>query len=432
MFFRILRQSFARQRGRKALAAAAVIAGMTVTTAMLTIRLNVGDDLKQEVRRVGANILVQPAGDTLPVTLNGVDLRPADQGAFLQEKDLPAIKRTFWTNNITAIAPLLFVPATAQVGDRQSAVELEGTYFAHPMTLPGSGRVIRTGMRQLAPSWLITGAWPLDDEQAGVFEALVGKRLAQHLALQVGDSLVLENSGRTIKLRVAGLVTSGGPEDHLVIAPLASAQWLANEPGAVRQILVAAITKPEDAFAQMDPRRLSPADLERWQCSPYAVSIASDIETAIPGSVAAPLRPVAESEGALLSKLGLLMLTITLVALAASALAISSVMTAAVLERQQEVALMKAIGAPDRSIGGLFLLEAAGLGLGGGVLGFIFGAMLAHAISQHILGYAAQWKPALAPLILLLAGVIVALGSLNAVRRALQLDPALLLHGGAR
>jgi len=74
-------------------------------------------------------------------------------------------------------------------------------------------------------------------------------------------------------------------------------------------------------------------------------------------------------------------------------------MTAAVLERQQEIALMKAIGAQDHSIGGLFLLEASGLGLVGGVVGYIFGELLASGISVHVLGYAARWKPALAPLI---------------------------------
>ena len=93
---------------------------------------------------------------------------------------------------------------------------------------------------------------------------------------------------------------------------------------------------------------------------------------------------------------------------------------------------MKAIGAQDHSIGGLFLLEASGLGLVGGVVGYIFGELLASGISVHVLGYAARWKPALAPLILLLSALLVALGSLNAVRRAIQLDPALLLHGGAR
>lgn len=423
MFLRILKQSFNRNRGRKSLAALAVLAGMTVATAMLTVRVNIGDDLQHELRSYGANIEVTPAADTLPVSINGVDLRPARSGAYLNEKDLPRIKTIFWTNNIVAFAPLLFEPV--HVNGR--SLQMEGTWFNHELTIPGSTRVIHTGMLRLSPTWEVQGQWPKDDSHT----VLAGRRLAAELHLQPGSTLTVAGTQGSQPLTVAGILSTGGPEEEELVAPLAIAQQVGGVPGKLREILVSAVTKPEDSFARRDPRRLTPAEAERWMCSPYALTIAHQIADAIPGASARPIRPVAQSEGVILSKLDLLILLITLAALAASALAISSVMTASVLERRYEIALMKAVGAQDSTIGSLFLTEAALLGVGGGVAGFILGEMLAALISRHVLGYAAAWKPALAPLILLLAAAVVILGSLGALRRAMRLDPAVILRGGA-
>ncbi len=434
---RILKQAFARQRGRKALAALAILCGMAVVSTMLTIRMNIGDDLNRELRSYGANILVQPVDDSLPLAIDGVDLRPAREGASLSEADLGAIKNTFWGNNIVAFAPQLFAPAIVRGGSGQLGVEVEGTYFNHAIRIPNTNRVIRTGMERLASSWKINGEWPQepsapDKTAAGAsVQVLVGVAVAEQLHLAPGSAIELRQSNTAIAARVSGIVTTGGAEDREVIAPLGAVQRLASAPGAVRQILVSAVTKPEDAFARQDPAKLSPQQAERWLCSPYATSIAREIQDAIPGSVAHPLRPVEKSEGAVLSKMNLLTLFITLTALLASSLALASVMSAAVVERRPEIAVMKSLGAEDHSIALLFLIEAALLGIGSGTAGFFLGEWLAGVVSRSVLGYAAQWKPALAPLIILLSAAVVMLGSMGAVRRAMRTDPALLLRSAS-
>ena len=465
MFFRILNQSFSRQRRRKSLAALAVISGMAAATAMLTVRVNLGDDLNAELRTIGANLVVTPAADSLPVTLNGVDLRPAGRGALLSERDLPRIKTIFWTNNIVAFAPVL----DTRVRVNGQTVVVEGTWFDHPVPIPGSNQVIHTGMRQLARAWRIDGAWPED----GTNQVLVGARLAAALGLHLGGvwaalpagasptgagfrggglempgaeqastagrrspaterpaGATQTKSGRATFI-VAGILTSGAAEDDEIVAPLHWAQALAGVPGKLRRILVSAITKPEDAFARGNPAHMTPAEAERWMCSPYALTIAAQLRQAIPGAAAAVVRPVAESEGVILGQLRLLIWFITLLALFASALAISGAMTAAVMERRDEIALMKALGARDTSIGALFLSEAALLGLGGGVVGYLLGEGLANAIAHQVLGHAIAWKPALAPLILLLGGLVALLGSLRPLRRALRIEPAVVLRGEA-
>ncbi len=44
---------------------------------------------------------------------------------------------------------------------------------------------------------------------------------------------------------------------------------LAGKPGKFRRMMVSALTKPEDAFAQRDPRTMTGAEFDRWYCSAY-------------------------------------------------------------------------------------------------------------------------------------------------------------------
>jgi len=100
MFLRLLYQSFLRQKRRKLLAGAAITLGVAVATAMIAVATDIGDKINRELRTYGANIAVYPQEDTLDVEIGGVDLKPATAGAYLDEKDLPALKGIFWRHNI--------------------------------------------------------------------------------------------------------------------------------------------------------------------------------------------------------------------------------------------------------------------------------------------------------------------------------------------
>jgi putative ABC transport system permease protein len=422
MLGRILQQSLRRQARRKALAVAAVAAGMAAATAMLSLRVNLGDDLHAELRAIGANLVVTPAADSLPIMLNGVDLRPAGSGALLAEADLPQIETIFWSRNLTAFTPVLDAQATAG----GEAITVEGTWFDHAVPVPGEARVVRTGMRRLAGAWQVAGAWPREDAQ----QALVGAALAARLGVSAGSELEAQAAGgRAARLLVTGIVTTGAAEDNEIVAPLGVAQQLAGAPGRYRQLLVAAVTKPEDAFARRDRAAMTPDERERWMCSPYAASIAAEIEQALPGASARVLRPVAAAEGAILSRVQGLLWLLTGLAVGASGLAIASAMGAAVLERRGEIALMKAVGAGDGTVGLLLLAEAAGLALAGAAAGFVIGTGLAGGVAARILGHGLEWKPALVPLILLLALGAALGGSAGPLRRAVRIQPAEGLRG---
>src|SRR2546421_10142889 len=95
------------------LTVAALALGMAVVTAALSVALDVGDRLAAEFTSLGANLVVTPQADSLPLEVGGVDYRPANSGANLPESDLPKIKSVFWHNNIIAFAPELDIRGEA-------------------------------------------------------------------------------------------------------------------------------------------------------------------------------------------------------------------------------------------------------------------------------------------------------------------------------
>src|SRR5512146_1891463 len=101
MFARLIYESFRRQRRRKLLAAIAITLGVSVATAMIAVATDIGDKINRELRTYGANIVITPDEDSLDVEIGGLNLKPASNGAYLNEADLTKIKAgMFWTNNI--------------------------------------------------------------------------------------------------------------------------------------------------------------------------------------------------------------------------------------------------------------------------------------------------------------------------------------------
>ena len=421
MFVRLLYESFRRQKRRKLLAGIAITLGVAVATAMIAVATDIGDKINRELRTYGANLLVTPQEDTLDVEIGGVNLKPPSDGSFLNEADLPKIKGTFWRHNILGFSPMLPVNVSLGTSGGSKDVTLLGTYFAKQLTF-GKDE-FTTGVRTTHPWWKVQGEWPADTSG----DVLLGEHLATKVGLEPGA--FVEIAGRPH--RVAGIVSTGGPEDDQVVVPLQVAQQALGKPGAVRRIYVSALTKPEDALARRDPKTMNPELFDRWYCSPYVQSIAYQLQEAIPHSHAEQIRQVAQNEGTVLSRIKGLMLLVTLAALFASALAVSAAMATAIFERRREVGLMKALGAGNFAVAALFFAEAALLALFGGVTGFLAGSFLAHRIGRSIFDSQITIQPVLFPVILVIAVIVTFAGSAAAIRRAVQFDPVFALRGDA-
>jgi putative ABC transport system permease protein len=421
MFARLLYESFRRQKRRKLLAGIAIALGVAVATAMIAVATDIGDKINRELRSYGANLLVTPQEDTLDVEIGGVNLKPPSDGSFLNEADLPKIKGTFWRHNILGFSPIL--PATVSVESASGSKDatLVGTYFAKKLTF--GKEEFTTGVRTTHPWWKVQGNWPSDDSP----DVLLGEHLATKLNQATGSSLTI--SGRSHQ--VVGVLSTGGPEDDQIVAPLSVAQHILGKSDAVRRIYVSALTKPEDALARRDPKTMNPELFDRWYCSPYVESIAYQLQEAIPHSHAEQIRQVAQNEGTVLSRIKGLMLLVTLAALFASALAVSAAMATTIFERRREVGLMKALGAGNFAVAALFFAESALLALFAGITGFFAGSFLAHRIGRSIFDSQITIQPVLFPVILAIAIIVTFAGSAAAIRRAVQFDPVFALRGDA-
>ena len=433
MFLRIVGESFSRMPQRKVLTAAAVALGMAVATATLSVALDVGDRLAREFRSLGANLLVTPQADTLPLEIGGVDYRPVDAGAYLPESELGKLKTIFWRNNIVGFTSFLEVPVKAQAGESSAALPatLIGTWYQHAVLVP-DGTKFTTGAAITHPWWRIDGRW-FDD---GAEQCVVGAALARRAGIQAGQTLevragpdALGADERSMALRVTGAVSTGGPEEEAILAPLEVAQKLADRPGKFRRLLVSALTKPEDELARRDPSTMTGAEYDRWYCTAYISSIAHQVQQVLPGVVARPIRRVAEGEGRILTRVSALMWLVTLAALAAAALAVGATAATTVLERRTEVGLMKALGASNALVGGFFLAEQVLLALAGGGVGYALGIGLARLLGESVFGVPATQRLILLPVILALAAGVALAGSLVPLRRAARFEPAPILRG---
>ena len=425
MLVRILLESLARRRRRKALSALAVALGIAAATTVGTLSLDIGDRISRELRSYGANLSITPAADSLTISVGGVDYRPAGSGAFIPEDDLVKLKRIFWRNNIVAFTPFLYVPAKV---DGQSAV-LIGTWFERVLQVDKS-ETFATGLEKLHPVWKVEGEWPGDPDVAGV---LVGRRLAARLSLRPGSAITVtlaepSPSHGTAQLGVRGVLETGGAEDDQVLAPLATVQHLAGLEGKVRRVEVSALTKPEDARARADVSKLSAEEFDRWYCTPYVSSIAYQIQQAIPEAQAKPIYQVADAEGKILNRVGMLMGVLALAALVTSGLAVASMMLASVLERRGEIGLFKSLGATDARVATVLLLEAGVLGLVGGIAGYLLGSVLAWRLARAVFGISIGVHLVMLPLCLALALLVTLAASAFPLRQALRVSPAVALR----
>jgi putative ABC transport system permease protein len=419
MFVRLVRQSLARAPRRKLTSVAAIAMASSIAMAMLAVLMDIGDRVSRELRSFGANLMVTAKSPALPVEIGGVEYRPLAGADYIPENLLPKLKSTFWRNNITAFAP--FLPATIDMGGDKIVVN--GTWFRrHYIT--DSREELATGVRDLNLTWKVEGQW-IDDPAPDLSarEVMIGSALARRLGLRPGSQIEL--GGQVFLVR--GLLVTGGEEENQIFTRLETAQQLTGRPGQVVRIQVGALTKPEDAFARKDPRRMTAEEYDRWYCTPYISSIAHQIQEQLPMAVARPIRRVAENEGRILQQIQFLMLLVSLAAMLAAALMIWSAMATTVLERRPEIAIMKAIGAQNGLIAALFAVEVIVQGAAGGILGAAGGIFLARRVSLQVF-HSPLELPAILPFLVILAAIGVALaGSAVPLKSALRFDIAPVL-----
>ncbi|MCR4822758.1 MAG: ABC transporter permease [Treponema sp.] len=436
MFFRMVFRALVRQWKKMLMIAFTVALGSSLATAMLNVMFDVGDKVNQELKTYGANIRVLPQNASLMSDRYGLSSE-----SYLKEDELGKLKTIFWAFNIVDFSP--YLEGRAKLNGLEE-VKIKGTWFNHHMELP-TGEQLDTGIMAMKSWWTVEGDWltegnesPSSENEENIISAkvMLGSSLSQKYNLKKGDLVTLEVENWKDKkwnFIVAGVFDAGGDEDEDIYMNLSDAQWLFNKKGLISSIEVSALTTPDNDLARkaaQDPDSLNRMDWDTWYCTAYVSSICYQIQEVISNSAAKAVRQVAESEGAILSKTQLLMLLITILSLIGSALGISNLVTASVMERSREIGLLKALGAYDGPISALILTEIMITALVGASAGYFAGLGFAQIIGQTVFASSISIKVTVIPLVAILIFLVTLSGSIPSIKLLLSLRPAEVLHGG--
>ena len=246
-------------------------------------------------------------------------------------------------------------------------------------------------------SWWQVPAWP-----TGPTQALLGTRAADF----IGDekSVTLTFASKPESFHGAGRLKTGGDEDSRIYIPVAAfTAWTGVQPNVVEMQVPG-----------------TPAEINQT---------IAHVRQALPQAQVQPIRQLIDGESRIVDRTHALMFGAVLLIALTVAVSVLATLSAGVLERRRDFALMKALGGSEGQMATLFLLETLVLALAGVALGYILGSAAAWTISETNFHTATLPRIGVLPLVLLLNIVIAFLAALIPVRSLRSLEPAALLKG---
>jgi putative ABC transport system permease protein len=354
LFWRLWFRSLVVRRPQAALAVIALFVGAALASMLLNLYSDVHRKMTEEFRSYGANVILSSQGVTSVGrgSIGGL----MDEAAFARLESMRAK-----APGMTA-APILYlvteisrVPQEPRMPDFENVVAVGSDFNA---------------LKALVPGWRVSAG--ADDGPLHTGECAVGSRLAHRFRLKPGDTVKLSLAGeaRTVggvtpsrTFRVAHVISTGSSEDDQIFVSLADLQKLANIEG---KISVIAVNIPGQTAA-----------IERS---------VQQLRTAFPQLDVRPIRQIVYSQGKVLHTIRGLLVSLMGLILAIIALCVMATMTAIVLERRKDIAVMKALGASNHDVTRLLVMEGASLGIFAGIGGFVLGGFLAALVGERLFG----------------------------------------------
>ena len=480
MFLRMVTASLLRRRSRMLIALLSIGIGATILAGLVTIDVDVPRQMGAQFRSYGANMLLLPGeGSTLDseAVEQALEAIPPEElvGAApyrYVRLDMTSRQQSFTAagtdfSQITKTSPYFSVEGRYPEQGREVLVGKEiadtiGVRVGSTMELtyqptisasgatPEESRQPGTTLSGSAEGWsggIVYVSATLDEEarigaitvdagtqtpefggRASEDEAFLNQFLGKALPLTLGGEVdamsgATVTSGavvealntavaaetaaqpRTMNFTVSGILTTGGEEEGYVFLSL------------------------DDLRAMTAEDRLDVAELSVSAGAEQLEAYVTHITEQNPGVRARLVKRVTRSETAVLSKLQALVFLVTAVVLLLTMICVSTTMMAVVSERRREIGLRKALGASDGSIRAEFLGEGMFLGLLGGIMGALLGFVFAQVVSVNVFGSSITFQPLLLPAAVIMSMGVAAVSCLSSIRRAVAIDPALVLKG---
>ena len=427
MFFTMLWGAVFRRRSRAMMAVIASLVGAATLFCLASVCVAVPQQMNEEMRAYGANLIVTPASAT--GKSQGID--------------------TATVRDVTALVTVGHSAKSAAY--RYESVRVNSA----PYTIAG---VDVKAVRALNRHWNVTGDWP----SAG--NVVVGRDVADALGVKVGSRVtigyraadasasasssasaksdsdestetaessaqgmqstqttqgeqttqatengrvssdIMDNNGT--EFRIAGIVDTGGNEDSIIYATTADVSKLAgHERGA--DVVEYSVNAMGDELNAIVNR------------------INKNPNTAVKAQT---VTKITSSDTRIIAMLQTLFWIVSLVVLVLTLVGVGTTISSIVSQRRNEIGLRKALGADSRAIGVEFYVESGIYGLIGGLLGTAIGYVLARVLCSTVFGRALGLNWLLCVGSLLLSVAIAVIASIPPVRRATRIDPAIVLR----
>ena len=368
-----------RKKGRTFFLVSGLAIGVGAAVAMTSVGEAMNREVMHALDEFGANILVLPASEGLPLSYGGLTVSAVNTGGReLTTEDVGRIRSIRNKENISTIAPKLLVQTTV----KGTKVLVAGVDFKAEQRLKKWWRVA-------------SGMHP---RERG--EALIGKDAAARLKIAAGDSIAL---GRGTVRVVGVLDNTGSQDDGLIFVDLAWVQQHFQKGNAVSLIELSALCSGcpiEDMVAQLN--------------------------SALPGARTVAVKETVELKMQAMHYFHRFSLGISALLLIVAGMIIFFAMTASVKERVQEIGLFRAIGFRTGHIIRVLLTEAFIVSLLAGAVGYLLGVVSPRFVAPYLMSaynLTFPFDPALLAGSLAASVLVGLLASIYPAIKAGRLDP---------
>ena len=367
MFFHMLKGAFFRRRTRLVIVLLSITIASSMVSGMSTLYADINSKMEKELRTYGANMIITKTGKK-QISLGQTE----------------AIKKYFKKDKLVGFSPYLF--DNVDLGeDRFIAVGIDLNNFKKV------NPYIKLALKG--------GSYRLNDK-----ELLIGKNVSINTGLAPGDIAKIKENREVLKLKVSGVIESGGVEDDQVFIKTAELQKLSGLNSSADVIYVSYIGKQNTLQ-----------------------SIAKKINASHPSLEAKIITKISKSEGSILQKITSLVWLVVLVIFISTILCVAATLMSMVFERKKEIGLKKSLGASNTDILFEYISEGSALGFIGGILGWLLGNVLAQFMSESIFNSAITIRLFTLPLTMFISLVIAGVSSIFPARLAFNIEPAVVL-----